>query len=249
MGPASDRYGTTERQRALLQTLKDADRFLTENDISYSLCGGSLLGAIRHDGFIPWDDDIDIMMDRENYDRLLSRFHKCETCFLQRTHWFFRIQSRTPFARGGTPFIDVFALDNCPDNAIIREAKLLIIKILQGMLHEGIELRHSPLENAMLWTTYTLGRPFSYEFKIRLYELVAQIGNGRRTRRLGSYHDIFRYLSLLYPPNLMERIVRHKFEDAEMPITCEYDAYLTIHYGDYMRLPPEEERIPEHGRA
>ncbi len=67
-------YGLAERQNELLNMLKDVDKILTGNGIAYSLCGGTLLGAIRHKGFIPWDDDVDIMLDRKNYKKMVDMF-------------------------------------------------------------------------------------------------------------------------------------------------------------------------------
>ena len=65
-----------EMKKIELEMIEDIDRFCAENDIDYFLCGGSLLGAVRHKGFIPWDDDIDIGMTRENYDKFLKLYKK-----------------------------------------------------------------------------------------------------------------------------------------------------------------------------
>ena len=62
-----NRYGTEEAQNELLDLMKTFHRFCEESDIRYSLYGGSCLGAVRHKGFIPWDDDLDICVDRQNY--------------------------------------------------------------------------------------------------------------------------------------------------------------------------------------
>ena len=70
----SKKYGTYDRQIELLEMIKDIDRLFDMHDIKYSLCSGSLLGAIRENGFIPWDDDIDIMVDRDNFNKLISLF-------------------------------------------------------------------------------------------------------------------------------------------------------------------------------
>lgn len=74
MKQLSHQYGTYEKQAELLSMIKDIDQLFAENDIQYSLCGGTLLGAVRENGFIPWDDDIDIMVERANYNKITSLF-------------------------------------------------------------------------------------------------------------------------------------------------------------------------------
>ncbi len=71
-----NKYGTKDVQEYLLPILKDLDALCRENDIKYSMMGGGLLGTVRHKGFIPWDDDLDLIFDRENYDKFLK---VCET--------------------------------------------------------------------------------------------------------------------------------------------------------------------------
>ena len=72
MARESDLYGTTEMQDRLLLMLKDFTAFCRKYHIRYSLCGGTLLGAVRHKGFIPWDDDLDIMVSRQEFKHLLA---------------------------------------------------------------------------------------------------------------------------------------------------------------------------------
>ena len=67
-----NQYGTLEMQLYELENLKDFDTFCRQHNICYSLAGGTLLGAVRHGGFIPWDDDIDVMLDRVNYEKFLQ---------------------------------------------------------------------------------------------------------------------------------------------------------------------------------
>lgn len=91
-----NQYGTKERQLDLLEMLREVDILLREAGIQYSLCGGTLLGAVREQGFIPWDDDVDIMVDRVNFNRLLAVFRSKENMeyVLNDVLWVRRIQRR-----------------------------------------------------------------------------------------------------------------------------------------------------------
>ena len=73
-----------ELHKSLLEILDDFDTFCKESNIEYSLAYGTLLGAVRHKGFIPWDDDLDVMMTRENYNKFLSLFKNDEKYTLQK---------------------------------------------------------------------------------------------------------------------------------------------------------------------
>ena len=67
-----NKYGTLATQKGLLGLLKEFHSFCVQNNVAYSLAAGSLLGAVRHDGFIPWDDDLDVFVDRGNYNRIIQ---------------------------------------------------------------------------------------------------------------------------------------------------------------------------------
>ena len=247
----NDKYGTKARQQELLAMLKEVDAFLTKNGIKYSLCAGTLLGAVRHDGFIPWDDDVDIMVDRENYAAIIKLFEekKDETRFtLNKILWIHRIQDKDDNTNSlKTATIDIFVFDNIPTNTFVRKFKLLTMKLLQGMLKTDIDYKKfSVFYKICLFCTHILGKLFTHNFKFKLYDRVARIGNKKDCEYLGSYFSPFNNLKLQYSKTLMNEIVLHKFEDTEMPIPAEYDNYLTQQYGDYMTPPKEENRISEH---
>ena len=261
----TNEYGLEERQHKLLELAKDVDKIMRKNGIVYSLCGGTLLGAIRHDGFIPWDDDLDIMLDRENYEKLIRLFkggagtvkirgvgedgkENVREYVLRRKLWVYSIHRKdVTDSSGNLIFTDVFVMDNCPDNNAVRKAKVFAVKTLQGMMHESLEPEGKSLGGKVLLAgTYVLGRFFPDRVKFRMYENVSQIGNKSKTEYITGYYDLFKLLNCRYTGRLFDNIIYHKFEDTKLPIIAEYDNYLTVQYGDYMTPPDTKERIPMH---
>lgn len=246
-----DKYGVRARQLELLEMYKELDKFLSDNGVRYTLCSGTLLGAIRHNGFIPWDDDIDIMMDRENYEKTIKLFEdkKDETRFvLNKILWIRRIQDKDDDSNSlKTPTIDIFVFDNVPDNAFLRKFKLFAIKLLQGMLKTDIDYaKFSVFYKICLFCTNVIGKLFTFNFKFKMYDRVARIGNKKDSEYLGSYYSTFNNLKHRYSKTLMKDIVYHQFEDMEAPIPVDFDGYLSKPYGDYMTPPKEEDRVSEH---
>ncbi len=245
-----DIYGTKTQQIRLLTMLKEVDALFEENAIKYSLCAGTLLGAVRHNGFIPWDDDVDIMMDRENYEKTKKLFAKKENekFVLNKILWICRIQRKEEVSNSlSTPTIDIFVFDNSPNNKFFRKFKLLNIKLLQGMMKtEKGNQKVSLGYKIALWFTRILGKLFTQNYKFRRYDKVAQWGSKKQSEYLGSYYSMFKNLNLRYNKDLMKDIIKHSFEDMEAPIIADYNSYLTTVYGDYMTLPKEEERVASH---
>lgn len=246
MNELSRQYGTYDKQKALLAMIKDVDSLFRSNGITYSLCGGSLLGAVRENGFIPWDDDIDIMVDRNNYQKIVELFNGLEEespYRLKRYLWVDRIQhkndKRHPLY---ADTIDVFVMDNCPDNVIIRNMKLFLVMIMQGMMKQERDYsKNSIAMNICLDATYIMGLPFSDQRKFKWYQKIAQLGNGKRTEYITGYTDLFKCLRLKYTNKIFDKIESHRFENISLMITAEYDSYLRTQYGDYM-TPPKIDR-------
>lgn len=237
-----------ERQIELLQMMKDVHNYFEIKEISYSLCGGSLLGAIRHNGFIPWDDDMDIFMDRENYSKLVNNSFDLDGYSLKKDLWVYRIRKNDKEDKDEAT-IDIFVVDNMPDNNLVCKVKVFLIKILQGMLKEDIYYsNYSLVYKACVLITHFLGKLFSKELLLKIYDYVSCISNGKNTKYKTCYNTLFKYLSLRMDSNICLNVSLHDFEDTKFFTTNLYDDYLRKQYGDYWVLPKEEMQVPSHIR-
>lgn len=245
-----DKYGTRAVQNELLAMMKDIHAFFESKGIRYALCSGSALGAVRHNGFIPWDDDMDILVDRENYQRILEVFGECDGYVLRRDLWIYRIQKKGREKKEGErylPTVDIFVLDNAPDGKWARKWQLLRLKMLQGMMKKDVDYqKFSFAYKACLFCTHLLGKLFTYNYKFKRYEKISRKANKKDTKYTACFNDLFKYISLRYEKDLLQSLVLHPFEDTQFYIPEKYDMYLTTIYGDYMTPPKESERVARH---
>jgi len=115
------------------------------------------------------------------------------------------------------------------------------------MMKENVHYENfSILYKIALASTYYFGRLFTRRFKLRLYDLISQIGNKKETKYVTAYNDLFKLLSVKYDADTMDCLVEHPFEDTVFYVPSKYDDYLTAQYGDYMTPPKESERKPGH---
>lgn len=240
-----NRYGILQAHKELLSMMKILHDFLERENITYCLAYGSLLGAVRHQGFIPWDDDMDIMVDRENYEKILKKYQSCPDLKFRKVLWTLRVEKA---GDEKSPMIDIFVWDSVPKSSFVRNLKLLLIKMLQGMLKERLSLSgNSAIYKFCSAGTFVLGRIFSTSIKQKCYEAVSKIG--KKSGLICSYNSDFRDIHTVLPESVMKDFVKKKFEDTEFFVPREYDRFLTASYGDYMVLPEEGKRVPVHGNG
>ncbi len=245
-------YGTLEIQKALLVLLKEFDAFCQEERVKYSLDSGSLLGAVRHKGFIPWDDDLDVVMDRDNYNKLISIIGNSEKLSIERitedTLWTDRIRMKTTDYHGSyKPTLDVFIFDPVPKNKIAAKFKLLMIFMLQGMIKYHLSMKKGNIVMKMCsFVTWLIGRPFSHKTKYQWYNKVSSWGNKKKCSQGSCYNYPYSGIGLKFDSDLLVDIIRLPFEDTEVSGIKKYDHFLTTIYGDYMTPPKVSDRIPKH---
>lgn len=243
----NNQYGTLQVQKQLIGLLKHFDSLCVKNGIKYSLSSGSLLGAVRHGGFIPWDDDVDVTVRRKDFDILIEATKNDPEVRMSKILWVDRVRLSSDSGKGTAPTIDVFIWDNMPDSAISRYLKYLSIVLCQGLFKSRPSRRIPTIKRMFMWPMSLIGRVIPENRKVKLYERLSTSGNKSSTKFYGGYHDQFHALNYKYPASMMDSFERRKFEDIEVSIMADWDEYLKIIYGpDYMIPTPEAERRPRH---
>lgn len=250
---SENKYGQRDMHVALLKMLSDFDSLCKENDIIYSLGFGSMLGAVREHGIIPWDDDIDIIVDRDNYKKLekiadVSKIYLIERNSLD-TLWIprFRYREKDISSFGYVLTLDIFIIDNVPDKKSLAKIKYLLVLLLQGMIKPGLNLKKGNvlLKLASL-TSFLTGKLVPLSLKFKLFNKVSSISNQKRTKKCACYNVEYIYAGREYDSHLLKGFVTMPFDELSIPVSNYYDSYLTVLYGNYMAPPKKEDRVPKH---
>ena len=258
-----------DTQRYILHVLREVTRVLEDLNIPYFMQGGTMLGAIRHDGFIPWDDDVDLGIPRADYDRLLKevsarlpenlelRTYDDETDH----HYYFAriVDKRYQIRRMGSIeerleniWVDLFPLDGMPNGCVSRQWHKMRLLMTRLKFHlscfEKVNIKRP-------------GRPLVERIIIRI-AMITRVGKWWNTRKQLDKMD---RLLKKYPPEKSKYLVNftgqtsfkfnemfkkevygkgkeYPFEDMVLVGPEQYDAYLKSLYGDYMTPPKEEDR-------
>ena len=250
------KISSEELKTIQLDLLQKVAEFCEQNGIRYFLCGGTLIGAIRHKGYIPWDDDIDIAMPRPDYDRFVKTFNHPENC------------------------CQVVNLDTNPDYAY-SFAKVYnnrtVLKELHYLGHIGVNIDLFPADGVkeatqirkiMLLRKFlntkranyyhrTLSKKIINSFgKILLlpfsaHKIATWIDNEARKYAFGSLPKAGIIVNPYGPGEMVDKSVfesdvYQEFEGRKYRVPVGYDTWLRSIYGDYMQLPPEEHRVSHH---
>jgi len=266
----------TEEQKKInlvyLELLQEFDRLCREAGLTYWLSYGGLIGAARHKGFIPWDDDIDLMMPRADFDRLQAMTQKDfgvrEPYFLQNlTTEPHCLQSLIRFRRSDTSDIRnydllyvrehpkaplynmginlaVFPIDVIPDSKKKEALQKKITYLLRGISYRTNEPDPNKLLQHKICATVV--RLVGKKRFLRLFHSMYRRYNSAGSDTLQIYDGLYDSPQR-FPKSVITETVYLPFEDIAVPAPKGYDDFLTCIYGDYMQLPPIESRIPGHG--
>ncbi len=248
-------------QLTQVEIIKYIDAFCQKHNLRYSIAYGTLLGAVRHGGFIPWDDDLDICMPREDYEKFIELWENTDDYLLQNhdtdrefTQGFTKIRKKNTAFIQETDigksyntgiFIDIFPYDRVPDNKFKRKKQ-----VIHAMLHQLYNRGYAPEDNGSIFKygckliLFLVPKKMYYEKSKKHLKKLCEYNKNKNFK----YFSISSYMSMhkYYPSDIFDNITKLKFEDMEISAFGNYDAILSEFYGDYMKLPPEKDQTWYH---
>lgn len=241
-------YGLKTIHELLLEAMDEFDKICLLNNIKYSLHGGTLLGAERDGKLIPWDDDLDVSMTREEYKKLqlACRDIHGEYYLNEVDTWLPRFTSRD--RSKPKVFIDVFIWDYISEKKISQFFKINILRFMQGTLKRNVDLKNYRLKDRILLVfSHFLGFPFKRSFKLRVFKYIEEncfLGGKKYIHRS---NDAFKGVSYIFDSNFMDSYNLITLENREYMVTSRYREFLEKNYGpDYLIPPDISERKPLH---
>lgn len=251
-----------------LSIAKEVVKLCDVHSISYLLIAGSMLGAVRHNGFIPWDDDLDIGMTRENYDRFLeiAKTELPSNLFVQT--WVTDANFALPIAKirlYGTKYveknsknvnindgiyIDIFPFDNVPNNDYLMHIQRIRATFYKHILLNKCNYNYIDKRDKKKYLLGKIFRLFSHFMTLnhihRKYYSIITRYNYYETERLTAFGGASTLKKETLKRSWVEKTTIHSFEDTKLNISQEWDKYLKHFYGDYLTPPPENIRYVGH---
>ena len=252
-------------QLKMLDALKD---YCDRNGLTYYLTYGTLLGAVRHHGYIPWDDDVDVMMPRKDYEKLITGFNECSEapCFRVISHeidpeyylaFAKMINTATVMQEEVNSkyqigvYIDIFPLDNLNDDYTVAKKKMRKAFRYNALL----VLKNLVINKDRPWyknTIIRIGRIVSSKWS-REY-LIKRLNDFSLKKENDSYTDYVGLVTGITKPSeavvlkgdWFKNTVDLEFEGKKYSAPAGYDALLRQLYGDYMQLPPPDQQVSHH---
>ena len=237
-------------QLRMLDMLKYIDEVCKKHNIKYWLCSGTLLGAVRHSGFIPWDDDVDIEMLREDYKKFekamqnepninyVLQTHKTDFNYflpyakLRDLHSTIKEERlHNSYYKYHGCFIDIF---------IIEPSSSLFLSRIANMIWQKLLLSNDKLNKYIRKVYYPIAYSLFYYITFPLIKYLSKWNSNGQYRLLGCSFYKPRNLKDIFPLKSLT------FEDTNLPVPADSHAYLKKIYGDYMQLPPLEDLKPQH---
>ena len=246
-----------------LNILKKVDAYCKEHGIQYFLAYGTLLGAVRHKGFIPWDDDIDIAMNREDYERFVAGYsdeilkvYSLRTSKRCRFPFAKVYDSRTSMFEGSykktSEFgvnIDIFPIDAVPDDkqvrlSLIQRARFwqMLAKIKLSRVSKIMTLKH----NLIIFPGRILLAPIPLTFIAKKIDAISSSWSEEDDTDTVGFMVWGYGEREMFAKDIFSEAVDMRFEDMSAPVPKEYDTVLTSLFGSYREYPPLAKQVSQH---
>ncbi len=243
--------------------------FCDENGLRFYLCGGGLIGALRNGGFVPWDDDVDVLMPRSDYEKLYQIWHNKKTdgrfrllktddnmftgnIFMTVTDTNYTMvktnQTEVDIPHGLV--LDVFPLDVCPDSRFARKMQYVWTMLYSLFLAQVVPENHGGILS--FGSKVLLGMFRGKKLRTKIWKTAEKHMTKYELSKNKCITELCagpHWMKKEYPKHIYDGVAYVTFEGIKMPCMSGYDEYLRIVFGDYMQPPPKEQQVPHHDIA
>lgn len=245
--------------------LQEYMAFCESENLHYFVAYGSLLGTIRHKGFIPWDDDIDVMMPREDYEQLLKKgeligggrykilsMSNCEEwpyLFAKCIDTFTEMEETTYKSGKIGIYIDIFPIDGVPDNPFLRKTHMMFLNFLHYLL---ITVQKKNLKGQTGIRTlvkrllYPLAKAIGTKNLLRIMNCIIKKNKFDQSEFVASQTINTYGMRECFEKDIFNDYEMMEFDGNLVRVPVGFEKYLTQIYGDFMKLPPEDKRVSHH---
>ena len=240
--------------------------FCNEHGLLFYMCGGCCIGSLRHKGFIPWDDDVDVFMPRDDYEKLKELWPKyantekyaCVYAGKNRVDGNLFVTIRDNETTAIKPYqvdmdishgvaLDVLPLDGWPDGKMKRKMQVFWALVYSLYCAQTVPVNHGKAVSVAGKIALTLVP--SKKLRYKLWKLAERKMTKYPIKKCNYITELCSgpyYMKKQYPREAFDKAIWVDFENVKMPIPQGYDVYLRTAFGDYMKLPPKEKQKPHH---
>ena len=242
----------------MLTALKEFHEFCVNNDVNYTLIGGTLLGAVREKGFIPWDDDADVVLFRKDYDKLKKNIKKFKSANGIVFNEYYDKVPRFEYRVDDNSYvwIDVYVFDYVTSNKFLQKVRKAVLAFFTAFTKNEktfyisyiSKKERSKIEFFFFKLIYYFGKLFPRKFKLNVMDRIQKNLFTNNKNYLQISNDEYSLLDLYYDHKIIDGYILTDFEDTKLFISKEYDYILKLVYGDDYMIPkqPDSYKLQKH---